>query len=134
MLARYLLWVFLLCACAACKTLDVQNQNDRLLSALNTYAAHLRWGRAHEAYRYHIRRDGTQPPVDLERLENYSITSVTPLDMIVNPDATEATVPMEISYFNEQDGALRTIKETQVWWYSQEAKAWLTESGFPAVK
>lgn len=134
MIARYLLWVFLLWACSGCKSLDIQNQNDRLLSALNTYAAHLRWGRANEAYRYHIRRDGTQPLVDLERLENYSITSVVPLDMVVNSDATEATIPMEISYFYEQDGALRTMKETQIWWYSKEAKAWLTESEFPVLK
>jgi hypothetical protein len=135
---KYLLWVFILILCGACSemrsNMNVRNQADRLNSALNTYGADLRWGRYNFAYDYHVQRDGTQPQVNLERLENFSVTSFTPINPVLNADGTEAVIPIEIKYYDEQYGTLRTFKETQLWWFNAESKTWNIESDFPALK
>ncbi|MGH8119604.1 MAG: hypothetical protein ACRESK_03210 [Gammaproteobacteria bacterium] len=135
---KYLLLVILFILCSACTefraNLNIRNQTDRLNSVLNTYGTALRWGHYNQAYSYHVRRDGTQPQVNEERLENFSVTSFTPVDPVLNAEGTEATVPIEISYYDEQFATVRTIKETQKWWFNEEAKTWLNESEFPVFK
>ena len=129
---RYLLCLFALVLCSACmETLNVKNQADKLSVALDHYAADLRWGRYREAYGYHVHRDGTKSKVDLEHLEGFSVTSCTPIEPAMNADATEAVVPIEMKYYNEQYGTLRTYKETQKWWFNAELKMWLIETDFP---
>ena len=135
---KNLLWVFAFILCVACSdmraNMNIRNQADRLGTALNVYGAALRWGRYNQAYGYHVQRDGTQPQVNMDRLENFSVTSFTPTDPVLNADGTEAVVPIEIKYYDEQYGTLRTLKETQIWWFNAKAKMWYTESDFPALK
>ena len=132
---RFLLWVFALVLCSACmETMNVKNHTDRLSLALNHYGADLRWGRYVEAYAYHVNRDGIKPLVNMDRLEGFSITSFTPVETALNADATEAVVPIEIKYYDEQYGTLRTLKETQKWWFNATLNMWLIESNFPDLK
>lgn len=132
---KSLLWVLALVLCSACmETMKVRNQADRLTTALDLYGADLRWGRYHEAYGYHVNRDGNKPQVNLERLEGYSVTSFTPIAPVLNTEATEAAVPIEIKYYDEQYGMLRTLKETQKWWFDVKANMWHIESDFPILK
>ena len=116
------------------EAMNVRNSADRLNTALNHYGADLRWGRYHQAYGYHATREGKKPQVDMERLESFSVTSFTPIDPVLNTDATEAVVPIEIKYYDEQYGTLRDLKETQKWWLDAKTKTWYTESDFPTLK
>ena len=131
-------WVFVFILCVACAdmraNMNIRNQADRLNTALLAYGADLRWDRYKKAFDYHVKRDGTRPQVNMDRLENFSVTSFTPVDPVLNADGTEAVVPIEIKYYDEQNGKLRTLKETQVWWFNAKAKMWNTESDFPALK
>ena len=135
---KYLLWVFAFILCGACAdmraNLNISNQADKLNTALIAYGEDLRWGRYNLAYGYHVQRDGTHPPVNMDRLENFSVTSFTPIGPVLNADGTEAVVPIEIKYYDDQYGTLRTLKETQTWWFNAKAKTWYTESYFPALK
>lgn len=132
---RYLLLVFALVLCGACmENLKIRNQADRLAMALDHYGADMRWGRYNKAYGYHLNRDGARPEANLDRLEGFSITSFTPDDPILNADATEAVVSIEIKYYDEQYGTLRDLKETQKWWFDAKAKSWFVESDFPFLK
>lgn len=134
MQAMKYLAVFTVIFVAACANISISNQADKLRTALSDYGAALRWGRYNQAYAYHFDRDGNQPKVDFNELEKYSVTSYKPLDPILNEDATEATVPVEIDYYNEQYGTLKKFKYTQKWWYNPEVKRWLTASEFPVFK
>jgi len=135
---KHLVWLLAFILCGACadlrESLNIKNQADRLNTALIAYGADLRWARYNQAYAYHAHRDGTQPQVNLERLDNFSITSFTNAAPVLNAEATEAEIPVEIKYFDEQYGTLRTLKETQKWWYNEESKHWLIESDFPVLK
>ena len=135
---KVLLLIFAIIWCGSCSDLktklNVRNQTDKLNSSLIAYGADLRWGRYNYAYDYHVRRDGTKPQINLERLENFSVTSFTPTDPVLNAEANEAAIPIEIKYYDEQYGTIRTFKETQKWWFKTESKHWFIESDFPVLK
>jgi len=132
---RYLLLMLALVLSGACmESMNIRNQADRLSMALDQYGADLRWGRYNQAYVYHINHDGVRPEVNLERLEDFSVTSFTPSGPVLNADATEAVVPIEIKYYEKQYAMLRTLKETQKWWFDAKTKSWFVESDFPFLK
>lgn len=134
MMARAFFIIVLCLLSVACANMNVKNQADKLHHSLTEYGADLRWDRKNYAYAYHVFRDGTQPEVDLENLERFSVTGFKPLNPVLNEDATEATIPVEIDYYDEQFGTLRKIKYTQQWWFQEESKRWLIESEFPDFK
>ncbi|NIN61160.1 MAG: hypothetical protein GWO08_11775 [Gammaproteobacteria bacterium] len=116
----------------ACAKLEVREHTSRLNTSVIQYGADLRWGRYTDAYNYHVHRDGSQPEVNLEVLKDIKITSVKAVEPTINnEDATEATVPYQIEYYDERYSTVKSIKQTQNWWYSEDAKRWLIESEFP---
>lgn len=119
---------------SACAGLNVRNQVDKLNHTLIDYGADLRWGRINKAYAYHVDREGKQPPFDMDRMENYSITDFRPVDPVINAEGNEATVPVEIDYYDERSGRLQKLKYIQHWWYREESKRWFVDSDFPDFK
>lgn len=117
-----------------CAGANLKNQVDKLNTALTQYGVALRWGHYNQAISYHMNRDGEQLLADRNNLEHYNVTAFSPIDPVVNEDGTEATIPVEIDYYDKEYGTLRKIKEIQYWWYSKESKRWLIESDFPAFK
>ena len=135
---RNLLLAFAFIQCVACAdmraNMNIRNHADGLSTTLDEYGADLRWGRYRQAYTYHIHHDGTQPQFNLEQLENYSVTSFRPANPVLNSDATEAVIPVEIEYYNEQYGMVRKFKDTQKWWFNGKEEKWFTEADFPVFK
>jgi hypothetical protein len=131
MQAKKYLIVLVVILVTACSGLNVKNQADKLRTALDDYGAALRWGRYNHAYVFHIDQQGKQPEVDLNALEKYSVTAFRPVDPVLNEDATEATIPVEIDYYDEQYGTLKKFKYIQKWWFNAEIKRWLIASDFP---
>ena len=130
---KYLL-VFVVILIAACANLSIKNQADKLKTTLDDYGAALRWGRYNYAYTFHIDQEGKQPLIDLNALENFSVTAFKPVDPVLNAEGTEATIPVEIDYYDEQYGTLKKFKYIQKWWFNAEAKRWLIASEFPQFK
>lgn len=116
----------------ACAKMEVREHTSRLDKSVIQYGADLRWGRYTDAYNYHVYRDGSQPEVNLEDLKDIKITSVKAVKPTINnEDATEATVPYQFEYYDERYSTVKSFKQTQYWWYSEDAKRWLIESEFP---
>ncbi|HKK16139.1 MAG TPA: hypothetical protein VJ981_05495 [Gammaproteobacteria bacterium] len=130
----YGLFLILLLATGGCNNINVKNQVSKLDTSLRHYGADLRWGRFNQAYQYHVSREGTRPAIDLANLENFSVTNFKPIDPVVNEIGTEAEIPVEIDYYDEQYGTLKKIRYTQHWWYDTESKHWFTESDYPHFK
>ncbi len=126
--------VLLVSICSACTALNTQNQQDKFETSIGQYGAALRWGRYNEAYSFHIRKDETQPEVDLEKLEKFSVASFKILERTVNPETTEIILLVEIGYYDEQFGTLRKMKQKQIWWFNEKIKRWLTEADYPDLK
>lgn len=130
----YGMLLVVLVVAAGCNNINVRNNVSKLDTSLRHYGADLRWGRFNQAYQYHLGREGTRPTVDMAKMENFSVTDFKPIDPVVNETATEAEVPVEIDYYDEQYGTLKKIRYTQYWWFDPESKHWFTESDYPAFK
>jgi hypothetical protein len=119
----------------ACAKMEVREHTSRLDKSVISYGADLRWGRYTDAYNYHVYRDGSRPEVNFEVLKDIKITSVKAVKPTINnEDATEATVPYQFEYYDERYSTVKSVKQTQYWWYSEDAKRWLIESEFPQFK
>jgi len=124
---------------SGCGTLSARNQADKLERSVTHYASALRWGRLQEAINYHMTQDGKSTEVNLEYLEQFSVTSLDVISKTLIPSAekdgvTEADINFEMNYYHKEQGTVRKLKLNQVWWYSKEHNTWLIESDFPGFK
>jgi len=115
-----------------CARLAVSENMDKLNTAVIHYSEDLHWDRYDDAYRRHIYQDGTQPEFDMEIMEHIDVTAARPVKPVIdNEEATAATIPFTIEYYDERYNTVRTIKQTQKWWFDEEGKNWLIASEFP---
>lgn len=124
---------------SGCGTLSARNQADKLERSVTYYASALRWGRLQEAINYHMTQDGKSAEVNLEYLEQFSVTSLDVISKTIIPSAekdgvTEADINFEMNYYHKEQGTVRKLKLNQVWWYSKKHNTWLIESDFPEFK
>jgi len=133
--------VVVMCAMSisGCGTLEAKNQADKFERSLTQYASALRWARLREAVSFHMTQDGKVAVVNLEYLENFSVTSFKIISKTIIPSSekdgiNEAIVVAEMSYFHKEQGTIRKSNLNQLWWYNLEIKRWLIETEFPEFK
>ena len=119
---------------AACNKLSTQKKMTNLEESLTSYEVALRWAQHQDAYSYHVSPNGTQPPVNMDRLQEISVTGIDISDKVVNEDQTEAYVKGVIRYFNKNQGTEKKLKLEQKWWYSEENKQWYIDAEFPSFE
>ncbi|MCH8262819.1 MAG: hypothetical protein IIA77_07200 [Proteobacteria bacterium] len=124
---------------SGCGALKAKNQAEKFERSLTQYVAALRWGRLREAVSFHVAQDGTVAAVNLEYLENFSVTSFKIISKTIIPSSekdgiNEAVVVAEMSYFHKEQGTIRKSNLNQLWWYNAEIKRWLVETEFPEFK
>ena len=112
----------------------VKNKVISLDDAIEGYLAALRWGRYQDAYRYHADKDGGQPALPLDNLEQIRVTAYDVHEKNVNDEVTEASVKGEIKYYHTDYGTVRKLPLHQLWWYEAEAKAWYLEGEMPTFR
>jgi len=123
--------VFIIIMLSGCNSLKVKQKASDLDDAITHYGVALRWAHYQDAYSYHVTRDGRRPKIDIDKLEEVSVTGVNVVDELMNPELTEAVVTSEISYYLKSYGSIKKLKLEQTWWYSEDAKRWLNEGEFP---
>jgi len=72
---------------SGCGALKAKNQAEKFERSLTQYAAALRWGRLREAVSFHVAQDGTAAAVNLEHLENFSVTSFKIISKTIIPSS-----------------------------------------------
>ena len=125
---------FLILLLAACASPVSRKRGQDLTTAIDRYAAALRWSRIDEARDYHVDREGVGLEQDLSFMDSIRVTGHKIRERIIDRDISEATVTGEFSYYNEDYGTLKTIPFTQQWWYQEDVKKWFIESPFPEFK
>ena len=123
--------LILLVMLAGCKQYTVQKRVNNLEASLTSYDVALRWAQYQEAYSYHVSPNGTQPPADLERLAEISVTGIKPIEKVINEDHTEATVKSVINYYIKDQGTVKEIKLEQRWWVKEDTNQWFIDGEFP---
>ena len=129
-----LVFLGLLLFLSACNQYTVKKKVNSLETSITNYDVALRWAEYQHAYGYHVLRDGTRPPANLDRLRELSVTGIKVVEKIINEDHSEANVKTEISYYMKTEGTIRKIKLDQIWWFNEESQQWLIDGPFPEFK
>ncbi len=124
---------------SSCASLDNKKQANKLEQSLRQYSAALRWGRYRDAANFHITKEEKLTKVDIDYLENFSVTSVEFISKTIILDsktdnAKQALIIFEVSYYHEAEAYVKKLKLNQTWWYNQATERWLIETGFPKFK
>ena len=137
------LTITVMCLCvmsiSGCGRIESRGQADKLERSVREYFSALRWGLYREAVSYHVTRDEKIAEVDLDQLEKIEVTNVEIISKTIIPSSeedgiNEAIIESEIDFYNKDQGTLREMNMSQIWWYNAKIKHWLIESDFPEFK
>ncbi|MBI1731359.1 MAG: hypothetical protein HYR49_01145 [Gammaproteobacteria bacterium] len=121
----------ILAVLAGCNGSGVKSRLTSLDEAINAYAQALRWGRYDDAQQFHLTRNGDRVALDETMMKDIRITAYAVRNTKFDEKANEADVQAEFKYFITNRGTLQTKLVPQKWWYEEESKRWLLESGLP---
>lgn len=126
-----LLPVLMLALLAGCAGSAAKSRLKSLDDAINAYALALRWARYDDAQQFHMTRDGERIVLDEHVMENIRVTGYAVRETAFDEEANTAEVQAEFKYFITTRGTLQTKVVPQTWWYDEESKRWLVDSGLP---
>lgn len=131
---RRALFLFLALMLAGCAGAQQRERLGALNEALQQFGAALRWARYMDAYAYVRMRDGDNPPPDFSKYDNYRITSYEVQRNLIDENARQAIVSIEIGYYHDALGALRKASDKQIWYYDDEIERWFLDGDLPQLK
>lgn len=123
--------IVLITLLTACNSYQVKKKVNNLEDSITSYGVALRWSEYQELYSYYVSPNGTQPPADLDRLQEISVTGIEVTEKIINNDHTEADVKTVVTYFIKTQGSIKKLKLDQKWWYNEANKQWFIDGEFP---
>ncbi|MEM7402383.1 MAG: hypothetical protein AAF304_10590 [Pseudomonadota bacterium] len=130
-LSAFLLSPLMLQGCASTqknKTLNSFDETTRLYGRL------LRWREYEGAVNMIRHQDESTVEFNLDDFEDLRVTDYEIKRVAMGEDLKTAVVDVEISYYFETTNAVNTIRDTQNWWYLEEAEKWYLDDDFPAFK
>ncbi len=108
------------------KTLNTFDERTRLYGRL------LRW-KEYEAAANMIRHKDESPvTVNLDDYKELRIVDYKIKHAQINEDYKTAKIDAEISYYYETQNQVKTIRDSQDWWYFEEAENWFLDGSFPS--
>jgi len=114
-----------------CNAYQTKKRANSLETTLTSYKIALRWAEHKKLYSYYVSANGTQPPADIDRLDEVSVTGIDMREKNINEEQTKANVKMVVKYYLKSEGSIKTLKLDQEWWYNEPNKQWFIDGEFP---
>ncbi|HIF51954.1 MAG TPA: hypothetical protein EYQ42_10600 [Thiotrichaceae bacterium] len=124
----------LISSLTGCNAYQTKKRMGSLETTLTSYNVALRWAEHKTLYSYYVSPNGTQPPADLDALEEVSVTGIKEVDKIINEEQTHANIKLVVKYYLKSEGSIKTLKLDQEWWYNEPNKQWFIDGEFPVFK
>lgn len=118
-----------LSGCASKKknqTLSTFDETTRLYGRL------LRWREFEGAVNMIRHQDESSVEVDIDAYEDLRVTDYEIKKVVMGEDLKTAVVEADISYYFETTNAVEKIRDTQNWWYLEDAEKWFLDDDLPA--
>ncbi len=136
-MTRYqkVLWLLVILAvvvvASGCAKVQTRKRLDSLERTLKDYGRSIRWT-DHELASSHQRFKDDPGRRPLERnFDDARVTSYEIIQEVVHDDDHQAEVTVAISYYLENTGVVRDMKNSQHWYFSEEADRWFLDSELP---
>jgi hypothetical protein len=130
-LASKVFLIILISFLSACNSYQTKKRMGNLDRTLTSYNVALRWAEHKTLYSYYVSPNGTQPPANLDALQEISVTGVKETEKTVNEDQTIANIKIIVKYYKKSEGSIKTLKLDQEWWYNEPNKQWFIDGEFP---
>lgn len=124
-------FIVLISLLTACNAYQTKKRMNSLESTLTSYNVVLRWAEHKTLYSYYVSPNGTQPPADLDALQEISVTGLQETEKTINEEQTNANVKLTVKYYLKSEGSIKTLKLDQEWWYNEPNKQWYIDGEFP---
>ena len=108
------------------KTLNIFDERSRLYGRL------LRWREYEGAVAMIRHQDESSVEVNLEDYKDLRVTNYEIKKVAMGEDLKTAVVEADISYYFETTNAVKQLRDTQSWWYAEEAETWFLDDDLPA--
>ena len=121
--------ILMIQGCAATqknKTLNSFDETTRLYGRL------LRWREFEGAANMIRHQDESSVEINVDDYKDLRVTDYEIKRVEMGEDLKTAVVDVDISYYFETTNAVNTIRDTQNWWYLEEAEKWYLDDDFPA--
>ena len=117
-------------SCASKKknqTLSSFDETTRLYGRL------LRWREFEGAVNMIRHQDESTVKTNLDGFEDLRVTDYEIKKVVMGEDLKTAVVEADISYYYETINVVKEIRDTQNWWYLEEAEKWFLDDDLPAI-
>jgi len=118
---------------AGCATLESQTRLEQFDKLTRGYAKALAWSDFAVAYTA-TRAAQVAPLPDADALKDIKITAYEPVAPLVEEDGKTIKRVARIRYVHISRMAERSLTMEEEWKYSDEAKRWFLQSGFPQFR
>lgn len=97
-------------------------------STLRLYEKSIKWGLYSDAQSV---VEKPEPQELLDRYEEIKVISYEVVHQEIVGDFEQLNQIVEIKFYHEQQGTIKTVRDPQVWIYNDDREAWVLESGLP---
>lgn len=77
-------------------------------------------------------QDESSVEVNLDAYKDLRVTDYEIKRVVMSEDLKSAVVEAEISYYYETTNVVKTLRDSQNWWYQEEAEKWFLDDDLPA--
>ena len=134
-LLHFLIILAILISTASLSGCATKKKNQTLNSFDETtrlYGRLWRWREFEGAVNMIRHQDETNVEVDIEVYKDLRVTDYEIKKVVMAEDLKSAVVEADISYYFETSNSVKEIRDTQNWWYLEEAEKWFLDDDLPA--
>ena len=115
-----------------CASRQKQKSLNTFDERIRLYGRLLRWKEYEGAINMIRHQDESSVDLNLGDYDDLRVVDYEIKKVAINEDHNSAIVDAEISYYYETRNKVMTIRDTQNWWYLEEAETWFLDGSLPA--
>lgn len=135
---RLLLTLVILALCISVASLSgcASKKKNQTLSSFDEttrlYGRLLRWREFDGAVNMIRHQDESTVEISLDGFDDLRVTDYEIKKVVMGEDLKTAVVEADISYYFETTNVVKELRDTQSWWYLEEAEKWFLDDDLPA--
>lgn len=117
-----------------CASQEKDEQAIAFKSSINQYGSMIRWGKYSNAANFLRHEQGERIVPDLIPYSNLKVTRYKVVSVRQHKEKIAATVLVQVEYYHQTNFTVKTVLDTQYWWWDDELEQWFLDGDLPTLK